>query len=95
MFAALADVKDFLGLTHIDQFDNKLQIILAGVNDSIQDYVGTEKPDDRLKLAACMWIDAIWAGEVTDSDMPVAVKRILDRYVDPWDNLQGVEVELI
>lgn len=94
-YAQLSDVKSYLGLSQIDQFDTKLQAILDGVNMDIETYTGEKETDARLKLAAMMWCEFIWENPETDDTIPPRVKAILDKYVDGKDDPGGITVELI
>jgi hypothetical protein len=94
-YATLTEVKSFLGMQNISQFDDRLSIILNGVAADITDYVGEEPADDKLKLATCLWVEGIWTGKTDQDTMPPSAKRILDRYVDEGDDVGGIGVDIV
>jgi uncharacterized membrane protein YukC len=103
-YASLSEVKSYLEIPQdMSQYDTKLQIILDGINGDIEEYTGEEQTNSRLKRAACKWAEYDWkkttgaqsesdsdySVKFSDEDIPLDVKRILDRYVDEDDEGGG------
>lgn len=92
-YATLTDLKKFLSLGQIDNFDGKLDIILVGVNAKVAEYTDGAQKDSTLRLAACLWAESIWRQEEAKEGIPSSIERILNQYIDEDEG--EIVVELI
>ena len=86
-YITLEDVKAYLGLSDVSQYDSKLQTITDGVNYDVSDFMSDAPSDSRIVLACLRLSEHYWvktAGAKSESEGSGASYKISFEKSQGW-----------